>query len=188
MIKIYSILVRHPINYKQLLDDQRKLMYDFHSHPKEFVIETVIELSKEEFTELKNNLSQKHEFIGKQNSIFLVKEKGKLNNEGLIIDPDGSSYAQHVGIPMERLDINKCPHCGKYYAEAPAISRTDNKLKICSECGQKEALELFAEYKKSQEFKKFIETSQITANIYNAKIVISVSGEDDIVIEPTKKL
>lgn len=34
-----------------------------------------------------------------------------------------------------------CPVCNKDYDEHPAISRKDNKTKICSECGIKEALD-----------------------------------------------
>lgn len=188
MIKLYTVLVRKPCNYEQLLNDQKELITKFHAKPEEFKIETIIELSKDEFADFKNNLLDDRDFIKNVEGIFLVKEKGTENNKGLIVDAQGSSYARYVGIPVVECDIKKCPHCSKYYLEPSAISRMDNKLKICSECGQKEALELFAEYKKSQEFKKFIETSQITANIYNAKIVISVSGEDDIIIEPTKKL
>lgn len=33
-----------------------------------------------------------------------------------------------------------CPICGKKYNNPPAISRKDNKTKICSECGTEEAL------------------------------------------------
>lgn len=33
-----------------------------------------------------------------------------------------------------------CPRCHKDYNEPPAISRKDNKTRICSECGAKEAL------------------------------------------------
>ena len=32
-----------------------------------------------------------------------------------------------------------CPLCGKVYHEPPAVSRRDNKTRICSECGQREA-------------------------------------------------
>ena len=35
---------------------------------------------------------------------------------------------------------SKCPRCGKTYTEFPAISRRDNKTKICSACGTEEAL------------------------------------------------
>ena len=38
---------------------------------------------------------------------------------------------------------HKCPKCGKYYAEYPALSREDNKTKICPECGVAEALDIF---------------------------------------------
>lgn len=33
-----------------------------------------------------------------------------------------------------------CPFCGKETTEYPALSRSDNKTKICSECGMKEAM------------------------------------------------
>lgn len=42
-----------------------------------------------------------------------------------------------------------CPVCGKDYSEYPAISRKDNKTRICSACGTIEALNQFVEYKKN---------------------------------------
>lgn len=39
--------------------------------------------------------------------------------------------------------VNRCPKCGKQYDEEPAVSRTDNKTKICPDCGMKEALDEF---------------------------------------------
>lgn len=41
-----------------------------------------------------------------------------------------------------------CPLCHKPYSGYPAISRKDNKTKICSECGLKEALEVFVKQNK----------------------------------------
>lgn len=37
-----------------------------------------------------------------------------------------------------------CPKCGKEIIGYPALSRKDNKTKICSNCGIKEALEIVA--------------------------------------------
>lgn len=37
----------------------------------------------------------------------------------------------------------KCPKCKKEIKGYPALSRKDNKTEICSECGTKEALEIF---------------------------------------------
>jgi protein-disulfide isomerase len=42
---------------------------------------------------------------------------------------------------MER----KCPLCKKLYSEVPALSRRDNKTKICPNCGTMEALAVFME-------------------------------------------
>ena len=33
-----------------------------------------------------------------------------------------------------------CPLCGQTYGGHPAISRTDNKTRICPDCGTREAL------------------------------------------------
>ena len=35
-----------------------------------------------------------------------------------------------------------CPKCGIEFKEPPALSRVDNKTKICSSCGTKEALDI----------------------------------------------
>lgn len=36
--------------------------------------------------------------------------------------------------------MNKCPKCKKKYDGYPALSRVDNKTKICSMCGIAEAM------------------------------------------------
>lgn len=41
-----------------------------------------------------------------------------------------------------------CPKCNKKYKERPAISRIDNKTKICSICSLKEAMEAFDKNRK----------------------------------------
>lgn len=38
---------------------------------------------------------------------------------------------------------NVCPICNKEIGQYPAISRKDNKTEICSNCGMKEALEIY---------------------------------------------
>lgn len=38
------------------------------------------------------------------------------------------------------MNERKCPICGRYYDEQPALSRKDNKTEICSICGMKEAI------------------------------------------------
>lgn len=39
-----------------------------------------------------------------------------------------------------------CPICKKPINGYPAISRKDNKTEICSDCGQREAMEAFMNY------------------------------------------
>lgn len=41
----------------------------------------------------------------------------------------------------------KCPNCNKIVVGHYALSRKDNKTKICSNCGILEALEQFIKYK-----------------------------------------
>ena len=41
-----------------------------------------------------------------------------------------------------------CPICKNKIIGVPALSRKDNKTKICSQCGTNEALEQFIKYNK----------------------------------------
>ncbi|MDE7262112.1 MAG: hypothetical protein K2N78_08675 [Oscillospiraceae bacterium] len=34
-----------------------------------------------------------------------------------------------------------CPRCGRTYTARPAVSRTDSSMRICPDCGTREALE-----------------------------------------------
>lgn len=54
-------------------------------------------------------------------------------------------------VEYEDLDYNTCPKCLGEIGEHPAISREDNKTRICSECGTKEALSAFAAYMQDKE-------------------------------------
>jgi predicted RNA-binding Zn-ribbon protein involved in translation (DUF1610 family) len=44
------------------------------------------------------------------------------------------------------MNIWKCPRCGKLTKSYPALSRKDNKTKICSDCGTDEALYDFVSF------------------------------------------
>ena len=41
----------------------------------------------------------------------------------------------------EALTERTCPKCECVYTEVPALSRTDNEMLICPDCGIREALE-----------------------------------------------
>ncbi len=46
--------------------------------------------------------------------------------------------------------IKSCPVCGSCFTGIGAISRKDNKTEMCSNCGIKEAIEIFTEYRKEK--------------------------------------
>ena len=181
MVKLFTILVRKPLNYEQLLHEQKQLLFDMHTRPELFKINTIVELSHDEFSEFKNNLFVDRDFIKDQDNIFLVKEKGTDNYSGLIVDAQGFSYPRYVGIPMQEVEIKKCPRCSSFYTAPSAISRKDNKTEICSACGVEEALEAIGLDKKITEF---LDNAHYCANRYNAKIIIQMPDKDDVVIEP----
>lgn len=47
---------------------------------------------------------------------------------------------------VENDNDELCPICNKELGQYPALSRQDNKTKICSECGMKEALQSFIKH------------------------------------------
>lgn len=55
----------------------------------------------------------------------------------------GTTSVKEHGVTVITRPI--CPSCGWVYNGHPAISRKDNKTKICSECGNREAMHAFAE-------------------------------------------
>ena len=40
----------------------------------------------------------------------------------------------------EHFERKQCPKCGKYYFGHSALSREDNQMAICPDCGTREAL------------------------------------------------
>lgn len=51
----------------------------------------------------------------------------------------------------ETITERTCPKCGCTYTERPAISRTDNEMLICPDCGTREALESIGISKEEQD-------------------------------------
>ena len=41
----------------------------------------------------------------------------------------------------DRMQIRRCPLCGRIYNSVPALSRIDNETLICPVCGTRQALE-----------------------------------------------
>ena len=55
------------------------------------------------------------------------------------------------------MEFKICPKCNKKYDGYPAISRVDNKTKVCPTCGTKEALDAFKNIQKTKSSQKVAE-------------------------------
>ena len=55
-----------------------------------------------------------------------------------------------------RMRLAVCPKCGKNYHGAPSLSRNDNTMLICPDCGTREALDSIGVDEEEQE--RIIET------------------------------
>ena len=94
-------------------------------------------------------------FSGKENEfrfgdyIFNVKEKGYVDFEYKpILEPEPIELK--IKITENSDKETKCPICDEPLGKYPAISRQDNKTKICSNCGTLEALAAFKESLKGE--------------------------------------
>ena len=86
MLKLVSILVRKASNYDDLLSQQKAMVQQFHTHPEKINIDSIVELSHEDFFDFKDDLMSEHEFIYKhRDEVILVKEKGADNYSGIIV-------------------------------------------------------------------------------------------------------
>lgn len=98
---------------------------------------------------LDDNFSGKESKFRFGDYIFDVKEKGYVNFEYKpILEPEPIELKLKI---TENSDKEtKCPICGEPLGKYPAISREDNKTKICSNCGTLEALAAFKESQKGE--------------------------------------
>ena len=184
-MEISTILVRKATTRDGIVEDTKELISRFGSKPKKLTIEKVIELTKEEFEEFKNNLLADRDFIkdNKEISYFLVKEKGANNKEGIIVDTEGYDYPRYTGVFVEEANTFKCTRCERYFIGEPAISRKDNESSVCSKCGMEEAIDDF-------NHKEIIEKCfklQDTANELGAEIIVKLSDGYERIIKPINK-
>lgn len=62
------------------------------------------------------------------------------------------ALVNEVELLLSDIPYDECPICGNSIGKYPAISRKDNKTRICSNCGTNEALTAFNNYfKESKE-------------------------------------
>ena len=70
-------------------------------------------------------------------------------NEALLFDDSGSVEDEYLNIHDAKYEIYPvCPRCHRHYENCSAISRYDNKTKICEMCGLTEGLWEFFRYEK----------------------------------------
>lgn len=179
-IPLLTIMCRKSTDIHALEAETKTSLHKFHDEPAEVHVSRIVELSKEEFYDFKENLLEDRDWfkdpkIAEARTI-LVKEENTSNQSGIIVQPIGYNYARYAGLPMQEVDYKKCPRCGKIYFEHPAISRADNKTEICPKCGAEEAL-LQAGF--SLNFAKKIEELQEDANKYNVTIEVKVPEYQD---------
>ncbi len=193
MKKFYSIMTRKSIDYSELESATKSLIYDFHASPKEYIVNKVIELPFTEFDTFIQRIMADYYFIKEnknlgENEALLVKCKGAKDEEGILIVTAGFDYARYTGLIIQKKEFHKCSRCGTLFADHPAISRKDNKSLVCSQCGTEEALEVFQEYTRSKEFKKYLSDMQDNCNRLNVQMIIKSSEEDPnpIIINPVK--
>jgi len=183
MKKVVTILVRKAMDYEDLLASQKMMVTKLQTHPEELSINSIVELSHEEFEDFKIDLLAERKFLENRDGIILVKEIGKSDYSGIVVQTSGFSYARYSGLPMRKVDYKKCPRCGEYYVEYPAITRKDNKTEICPRCGTEEAI-LACGY--DFKFISFLDNLHNYANQFNVSITISAPDKDDVVIDPDR--
>ena len=192
---LLTIMCRKSTDIHALEADMKTLMNQFHTQPEEVHVSRIVELSKEEFYDFKENLLEDRDWLQdkkvKGARTILVKEENTSNQSGIIVQTSGYDYARYAGLPMQEVDYKKCPRCGKIYFEHPAISRSDNKTEICPACGTEEAL---IEAGFTPKFVQELERLQKTATDYNVRIEVKIPKYEEgkkttekIVINPEKK-
>lgn len=183
-MEISTILVRKASTYEWIIKDTKELISKFNSKPRMVKIQKIIEMTKEEFNEFKEDLLSDRDFIkeNKEYTQFLVKEKGSEDKEGIIVDTAGYDYPRYTGVLVEGEETFKCTKCERYFIGEPAISRKDNESFVCSTCGMQEAVEDL----NHQEIIEFCKTLQKKAN--DLKLQISIKAEDgyEKIIRPNK--
>lgn len=78
-----------------------------------------------------------------ENGELMFRVKITHESGGVVYDVFTKNQVKALGLPL-------CPSCDEkplYEAGRNALSRKDNKTEICSDCGQKEAIEEFLKYK-----------------------------------------
>lgn len=86
-------------------------------------------------------------YAGKENEVRIGDYIFDIKGDGVNFKYEPIKEAEPIKLEIlisENLGkSNVCPICNKEIGQYPAISRKDNKTEICSNCGMKEALEIY---------------------------------------------
>jgi predicted RNA-binding Zn-ribbon protein involved in translation (DUF1610 family) len=123
------------------------------------VVESLLQVEKVK----KSEKSQTDDLMFLADDFCKYKKRLKINDEirlGNYVFKDGSylydplKEAEPIELKLKITENSdketKCPICGNSLGKYPAISREDNKTKICSNCGTLEALAAFKESLKGE--------------------------------------
>lgn len=153
--------IKQNIELQQKNDELTKKLEEVERHAMEssLQIENLIKRNsaiQQEFIIFRSELC---EYMSKQKIIDFPIRIGtyqlKIVKDMLVCDYDPIEEPEPIELKLKITENSdketKCPICGEPLGKYPAISREDNKTKICSNCGTLEALAAFKNSLKDDE-------------------------------------
>ncbi len=108
-IRYRTILVRKAIDLNELIIRTKNKIEEANIFPKLIRLAKTIEITKEEFDELKDNLLKDNRVIKEnkhlcvENKYLLIKEQDTIDEKGIIVDPQGFDYARYSGVIVSKI-------------------------------------------------------------------------------------
>ncbi len=110
--KMKTILIRKVNTKDEIIEETKEVILQRDARPEEYTIVKTIELIKTEYEYFINNLLTDTDFIkdnkdlcAELNTALLIKEVDTNDEEGIIVDPQGSNYARYSGVSVEKVDL-----------------------------------------------------------------------------------
>lgn len=108
-IRYSTILVRKATDLDEVKIRTKNKIEESKTTPKLIRLAKTIEVTKEEFNELKENLLKDNKIIEENKHLcvdykyLLIKEIDTIDEEGIIVDPQGFDYARYSGIILGKI-------------------------------------------------------------------------------------